>query len=61
MEQSLINHNEYGVGVVVAMNRLEDKTLRICVVWKDTVLAGVVCGWYLFENPPFTIGEKPCL
>jgi hypothetical protein len=56
-ELTPITHKDYGVGVVVAMNRLEDKTLRVCVVWQDTVLAGVICGWYLFEDPPFTIGK----
>lgn len=55
---NLIRHKQYGVGLVIASNRTEDKNLRIFVVWQDIDLADVVCGWYILNETDFIIGEN---
>jgi len=56
--QNIVNHKTKGLGLVVTMNTLEDKSTRIFIVWQDTERAGVVCGWYIFNETDFIKGEK---
>jgi len=56
----IINHKIYGLGLVAAMNRTEDQNLRLLIVWKDVEQAGAICGWYIFQESDFIIGENKC-
>lgn len=55
---SLVNHKIYGLGSIVAMNTLEDQSLRLCIVWKDVEQANVLAGWYIFNEMDFIKEEK---
>lgn len=55
---SLVNHKERGLGLIVAMNTLEDQSLRLFIVWKDVEQANVLAGWYIFNEMDFIKEEK---
>lgn len=54
----VVNHKEYGTGLVVATNQAEDKSTRIFIVWQDVERANVVCGWYIFQESDFIKKEN---
>jgi hypothetical protein len=49
----LVDHKEYGKGLAINTSQAEDKSTRIFIVWQDTERAGVVCGWYVFDETDF--------